>query len=224
MENHLNALQKELHRVKANIANPLIKSVLVSGLTQAVKNNPKFLYRSQGIESFRVSHYDTKFGKIISRTRIDRETIRAVQDGESCTHYKTTTSFVFHPASWLIKIGFKYGLEAMITSSQAGWQYNILPVRAVSDDALVFEFCKVGNVDAVRELFGRRIASVLDVNSVGYGPLHVSVTLPVCHESHITMEASASTLTISSLDVFFSRTNELMPCVLNPGCYTLGAP
>lgn len=202
MEHHLSALQKELHRVKGDLANPLIKSVLVSGLTQAAKNNPNFLHRSHGIESFRLSHYNTKFGKIVSRTRIDRETIRAVQDGESCTHYKTTTSFNFHPASWLIKIGFKYGLETMITSSRAGWQYNILSVRAVPDDALVFDFCKVGNVDAVRELFGRGDASVLDVDSRGWRPLHVSGTSPVYHEAHISVTLI---LTISGLNVSFLK-------------------
>lgn len=55
----------------------------------------------------------------------------------------------------------------MITKAQAGWQYSILPVRSVADDALVFEMCKLGNVDAVRELFGRGDASVLDVDSKG---------------------------------------------------------
>lgn len=175
LEPHLNALQKELHRIKANVANPLVKSVLISGVTQAVKNNQQMLRSSQVMESFLVSYYNTRFGRIISRIRTDRKTIRAAKDGEICTHYKTTTSFIFHPASWLIRIGFKYGLEAMITKSQAGWQYNILPVRSVPDDALVFEFCKLGNVDAVRELFRRGDASVLDVNRDGWRPLHVCV-------------------------------------------------
>ncbi|RAO73969.1 uncharacterized protein BHQ10_009981 [Talaromyces amestolkiae] len=198
MEHHLSALQEELHRVKGNIANPLIKSVLLSGLTHAAENNPNFFHRSQGIESYRISHYDTKFGKIVSRIRVDRETIKAVQDGESCTHYRTTTSFIFHPASWLIRIGFKYGLEAMITSSRSGWQYNVLPVRAVADDALIFDLCKIGNVDAVRELFGRGNASVLDVDSKGYRPLHVSGTSPVYHEANISV---TFTRTISGLAV-----------------------
>jgi hypothetical protein len=179
MEHHLNALEEELRRIKGNIASPLVKTVLVSGVTQAVKNNPQMLRSSQGTESFQVSYYDTRFGRIISRTQVDRETIRAVNEGESCTHYKTTTTFIFHPASWLIRIGFKYGLEAMITNTRAGWQYNILPVRSVPDDALIFEFCKLGNVDAVRELFRRGDASVLDVDSDGWRPLHVcAVFLP----------------------------------------------
>lgn len=50
-------------------------------------------------------------------------------------------------------MGLKSGLEAMTTSSRAGWRYNIVPVRSIPDDALVFEFCSQGNVDAVRELF-----------------------------------------------------------------------
>lgn len=175
----MNALEKELYRIKSNIANPLVKSMLISGVTQAVKNNQQILRSSQGMESFRVSYYNTRFGRIISRTRVDRTTIRAVKDAEICTYYRTTTSFIFHPASWLIKIGFKYGLEAMITKSQAGWQYNILPVRSVPDDALIFKFCKLGNVDAVRELFRRGDASVLDVDSDGWRPLHV------CDISHL---------------------------------------
>jgi hypothetical protein len=175
MEHHLNALEKELHRIKGNIANSLVKSVLISGVTQAVKSNPQTLRISQGMESFRVTYYDTRFGWIISRTRIDRKTIRALEDGEICTHYKTTTSFIFHPACWLIRCGLKYGLEAIITKSRDVWQYNIVPVRSVPDDALIFEFSKLGYVDAVRELFQRGDASALDVDSEGWRPLHVCV-------------------------------------------------
>ncbi|EEA25824.1 hypothetical protein PMAA_069170 [Talaromyces marneffei ATCC 18224] len=171
MEHHLNALEKELHRIKSNIENPLVKSVLISGVTQAVQSNSQTLRSSQGMESFQVSYYDTSFGRIISRTRIDRNTMRAVEDGEICTHYRTTTSFIFHPASRLIRMGLKSGLEAMTTSSRAGWRYNIVPVRSIPDDALVFEFCSQGNVDAVRELFQRGDASVLDVDSDGWMPL-----------------------------------------------------
>lgn len=180
-EHHLNALEKELHRIKGNIANPLVKSVLVSGITRALKDNPRMLRSSQGIESIRTSVTNTRFGRIISRTRVDRETIRTVQTGESCTRYKTTTSFIFHPASWLIRFGLRYGLEVMFTSSQSRWKYDMNPVRAVADDALIFSLCKIGNIDAVRELFERGDASVLDVDSKGWRPLHVSVNLPA-HE------------------------------------------
>jgi hypothetical protein len=112
------------------------------------------------------------FGTIIVQIQVKNWLI--VVEGESSTRLETKTSFIFHPASWLIRIGLKYGIETAAISLQKGWQYRITPVRAVQDDSLIFQFCETGNVDAVRELFGRGLASVLDANSSGWRPLNVS--------------------------------------------------
>jgi hypothetical protein len=42
------------------------------------------------------------------------------------------------------------------------------------DAALIFDFCQSGNIDGVRTLFSKGLASVRDVNSEGATPLHVS--------------------------------------------------
>jgi hypothetical protein len=44
----------------------------------------------------------------------------------------------------------------------------------VSDDSLIFESCKLGNIDGVRLLLDKGEASTWDTNSQGRTPLHVS--------------------------------------------------
>jgi hypothetical protein len=58
--------------------------------------------------------------------------------------------------------------------AQEGWKFALEPIRAVEDDAIIFTFCQHNNLEGVRELFSRGEASVLDVDSKGWRPLHVS--------------------------------------------------
>jgi ankyrin repeat protein len=48
---------------------------------------------------------------------------------------------------------------------------NLEAFRAVPDSALVFELAKLGGLDAMRALFARGEASVLDTDSRGWTPL-----------------------------------------------------
>ncbi|KAL9081004.1 MAG: hypothetical protein Q9157_000320 [Trypethelium eluteriae] len=83
---------------------------------------------------------------------------------------EVTTSFVYHPGSWQIICGFTTVLSFSLHDP-----YPLLtPKRAVPDGALIFDLCLYGNVDAVRLLFERGEASVLDVNPKGLTPLHVA--------------------------------------------------
>ncbi|KAH8700436.1 hypothetical protein BGW36DRAFT_425259 [Talaromyces proteolyticus] len=173
IDNHIKSLEEELGRLKENISNPILREVVVSGVAEAVNNHEAF--RSlQTTRSFHTSYYRTRFGIIVYRTRVIKQ-LRTTFN-ESVVQYKTTTSFIFQPASWLIRLGLKYGIEATSVNSRTGWQYSISPVRAVRDDALIFQFCKTGNVDAVSELFKRGDASVLDVDSKGWRPLHFATS------------------------------------------------
>lgn len=154
------------------IPNPIARELLISGANEAIKRNKQDMFCTlQTQKSFRSKTYKTMVGTIIFQVRVMKEMI-FIGDKNS-TQYKTTTSFIFHPISWLIRIGLK-GFEAAAVNSGIGWKYNITPVRAVADDSLVFQFCRTGNLDAVRELFGLGRASVLDTNSSGWRPLHVS--------------------------------------------------
>ena len=86
---------------------------------------------------------------------------------------RAVISFLFHPAQWLVKFGLNRGFEAALTLMGDRWKFKITPVCAVRDDALIFRFCIQNNIQAIQELFSRGDASVMDVNSGGFTPLHV---------------------------------------------------
>jgi hypothetical protein len=168
---HIKALEEELGRLKNNVSNPVLREILVSGVTEAFKNNHEASRSLQTKRCLHASSYKSRLGTITYQTRVIKQSITTF--GESTVQYKTTTSFIFHPASWLIGIGLRTGIEATAINSQTGWEYSISPVRAVKDDAPIFQFCKLGNITAVQELL-KRHASVMDVDSKGWRPLHVS--------------------------------------------------
>ena len=85
------------------------------------------------------------------------------------------TSYTISPAPWLVRLGFHYGLHLGFLSSSQGWKNTLKTFCPVSDDALIFEFCRQGNVSAVRSLLLGGHASVRDTDSRGYTPLHVSL-------------------------------------------------
>ena len=85
------------------------------------------------------------------------------------------TSYTISPAPWLVHLGFHYGLHLGFLSSTQGWKNTLKTFCPVPDDALIFEFCRQGNVPAVRSLLSGGHASVRDTDSRGYTPLHVSL-------------------------------------------------
>jgi nucleoside phosphorylase len=173
IDHHIKALEDQLRQLKKTISSPILREVLISGASEAIRSNPDAFRRLQSMRRYHSSSYKTRFGTFVYQTKVAKQSIIAYD--ESSMRYKTTTSFIFHPASWLIRIGLKCGIEATAVNSQTGWQYSISPVRAVQDDALIFQFCKTGNIAAVSELL-KRDASVLDVDSRGWRPLHVSIS------------------------------------------------
>ena len=86
------------------------------------------------------------------------------------------TSYIISPAPWLVRLGFHYGLHLGFLSSTQGWKNTLKTFCPVPDDALIFEFCRQGNVSAVRSLLLGGYASVRDTDSRGYTPLHVSLS------------------------------------------------
>ena len=86
------------------------------------------------------------------------------------------TLYTVYPAGWLIRLGIRYGLHLkFLSSSTQGWKSTLKHFCPVPDDALIFEFCRQGNTEAVRALLSRGDASVRDTDSRGYTPLHVSL-------------------------------------------------
>ena len=120
----------------------------------------------------------TFFGSIVTTTKTRSLKSRIIEDdgldGEDC-QYEQESSFRILPAQWLLKLGFNYAYSFTThDSSTQGWQWGIKPINLVPYDAPILEFCKQGNLEKVRDLFSRNLASVRDVNSSGYTPLHVS--------------------------------------------------
>lgn len=94
---------------------------------------------------------------------------------DQCEH---ETSYTIYPATWLVRMGVHYGLRLkFLSSSTQGWQTTLKAFCPVPDDAVIFEFCRQGNLPAVRSLLSAGHASVRDTDSRGYTPLHVSLSL-----------------------------------------------
>ena len=128
--------------------------------------------------TIRASTSRTFFGSIVTTTKTRSLKSRFVEDDalddEDC-QYEQESSFRILPAQWLLKLGFNYAYNFSIhDSSTQGWQWCIKPINLIPDDAPILEFCKQGNLEKVRDLFSQNLASVRDVDSEGYTPLHVS--------------------------------------------------
>ncbi len=93
-----------------------------------------------------------------------------ISDGK----FQIITSFIFYPVSWLARIGFHYGMEARLNNSTDGWRFNFNPICVVPDNSLIFELCRMSDVNAVELLLQRGDASIRDTSSKGWTPLHVS--------------------------------------------------
>ena len=120
----------------------------------------------------------TFFGSIVTTTKKRSMKSRFVEDDaledEEC-QYEQESSLKILPAQWLLKLGLNYAYNfSTHDSSTQGWQWCIKPINLVPDDAPILEFCEQGNLEKVRDLFSQNLASVRDVNSRGFTPLHVS--------------------------------------------------
>ena len=111
------------------------------------------------------------------------QTLRETSDLASCyeqDQQEHETSCVIYPALWLIRLGIQHGLRlGFLSSSTQGWKHTLNFFCPVPDDALIFEFCRQGNVPAVRSLLSGGHASVRDTDSRGYTPLHVSLVAEI---------------------------------------------
>lgn len=81
--------------------------------------------------------------------------------------------YALYPSWLLSKFGVSYGIWISARSTN-GWQYTIRPFNAVSGNALIFQFCKAGNVAAVQTLISAGQASVRDRDPDGRTPLWAS--------------------------------------------------
>lgn len=172
---HIQSIQKARDRLGDNSSSTLIHRALPPAVTDLTKYGESRNRNLQETGMFQSEPRETLFGTICFQTQIIKH--YDIFDEEQKTQTETQTSFIFHPAPWLMRFGLRYGLKAMAIYHHRTWSYTIQPVHAIPDDSLIFTFCRKGNVDAVRELFKRRDASVYDVDTNGWTPLHVSLLL-----------------------------------------------
>ena len=143
------------------------------------RNVGKFLYSSgwdSSVESILGSLHIYSRLQLFESFDEDDCTIRYHEDQRE---YRTSLSV--SPATWLASLGIKYGFRIdLLKSATRGWQSNLKIFCRVPDDAPIFEFCRKGNLPAVRTLLSKGHASVRDTDSSGRTPLHVSKITMIC--------------------------------------------
>jgi len=124
----------------------------------------------------RTCYGTSSIGVVLGSIWIRTSTLKVAEASSiSAGQLEVITSFIFYPASWLSRVGLRYGAEANLQwSPNSGWKFSVTAVRAVPENSHIFDFCREGNVKAVMRLIERGDASLEDTSPKGWTPLHVS--------------------------------------------------
>ncbi|KAF4631032.1 hypothetical protein G7Y89_g7100 [Cudoniella acicularis] len=122
---------------------------------------------------------DTEINIILGTIHFSSQTFQILSEEEetypdSDIRQETEIAFRFHPAPWIVTLGFVYGLSSYAFRSDQTWKHVVKTFRPVTDDSLIFGFCKAENIDGVKHLLSERIATPWDTNSTGWTPLHIA--------------------------------------------------
>ncbi|KAI1324748.1 hypothetical protein F5Y16DRAFT_423631 [Xylariaceae sp. FL0255] len=122
----------------------------------------------------RVCHRTSSVGVLFGSIWVRTSTLRLAKKSSTAAggDFQITTSFIFYPSAWLIRIGLGQGVEASLKNSKDGWKFDFNPIRAVPDNSLIFELCKDGDMLGVQRLLKRQEASLKDTSPQGWTPLH----------------------------------------------------
>ena len=142
-----------------------------SGIWQRKSRSKRILTKEES-----TTHFMLGTVRVQSKTKLqissDEDDLTHCGGPDQCERESTYT---IYPAAWLVWLGIHRGLRLGFQSSPIqGWKNTLNTFRPVSDNALIFKFCKDGNLPAVRTLFLGGQASVRDTDSLGCTPLHVS--------------------------------------------------
>ncbi|KAH7409134.1 hypothetical protein BKA64DRAFT_388235 [Cadophora sp. MPI-SDFR-AT-0126] len=115
------------------------------------------------------------FGKfsLLSKRFSAQRTVSS--DEEEDRHQSEESYLTIRPALWLARFGLKYGIRVNFFQSPGSWKHTLNTFRPVPDDSLIFEFCRLGNIEGVQLLLERGQASTWDTNSEDETPLHLAV-------------------------------------------------
>ncbi|KAE9367954.1 hypothetical protein N431DRAFT_486938 [Stipitochalara longipes BDJ] len=142
-------------------------------LSELPSNPAKRRIKRKNILAYRPFYIRTLFGSIVFQFQMEMKAATNVDPFIKLP--RQTTSIILHPASWATRWGLMFGIQMSPLSNNIGWKYVLLPIRSVSDGSVIFNFCKYGNINAVRELLSRGEASVSVTDSYGRQPLHFAL-------------------------------------------------
>ncbi|KAI9717675.1 MAG: hypothetical protein M1812_004620 [Candelaria pacifica] len=176
--------------VKSALTSPEIQTVLQSLVTTAISSTShgstrpssgqelhrikvppqKHSQRRLSIEvsSYRQS-YKSFFGTIHYCTKVLKTAgSRSDAEPDFVQRHEMETTFIIVPAPWISH----RAVRVAYSNSSQGPFFTLRFSPVVPNDALVFEFAKTGNVEGMRSLFGKGLASAWDTDMRGYTPLH----------------------------------------------------
>ena len=143
----------------------------------------------------RVCHRTSSVGLLFGSIWVRVSTLRlATKSAAVGGDFQITTSFIFYPSTWLMRIGLGRGVEASLRNSKGGWKFEFNPIMAVPDDSLIFELCRDGDIMGVERLLRRRDADLRDTSSQGWTPLHVNLYAPILSIILISLISGSSLL------------------------------
>ena len=99
-----------------------------------------------------------------------------VSDAQSLDCREQRIQYDLKPASWLLLRGFRLQCDSIF----GNWQYKFQTFRYVSENALIIDFCKAGDVSNIQKMFAQGMASLYDRVSLereDWTLLHVSCAL-----------------------------------------------
>ncbi|KUJ24120.1 uncharacterized protein LY89DRAFT_12819 [Mollisia scopiformis] len=114
----------------------------------------------------------------VSTYRLDQDTTDLeLEEVDSEENLEIETTFSLVPSWWIVKFGmarmFKFDIMQF---SRQGWQATMSTFNLVPSDSAIFDFCREGNLNAVRSLLRHGKASTRDITPTGLTPLHVAAS------------------------------------------------
>ena len=103
-----------------------------------------------------------------------KSTVKTIRSSKVYTTTEEELTVIVYPNSAGRYLGITRGM-LISANSMSGWRYQMQPLRAVEETALVFEFCREGNIQGLRSLFARNEASPWDRDPKGQTPLLVRI-------------------------------------------------
>ncbi len=169
-ETWLSIVSEKNAKKSASIVTSTYNSSERNTTTPFTKASRPFDFQMRDCQSSREFSLHTPVAMVSTQSRKSKvRTIRSLDIDESS---ETDVTFILYPKACARLLGLSYGM-LISAKSTAGWQYSIQPFRAVPETALIYDFCRDGNLEGVRSLFKRGEASPWDRDPKGQTPLLV---------------------------------------------------